>query len=302
MVPDRLLRARSSPGLDEAVSTHFDECQGFDLLKATFTRHSFPRRFHETYVLELVDAGVDEFECRGETHRAESGWLVLINPGEVHTGRSAGARSLSYRSLYPRANLMTEIVNDLGQRGDCIPCFADVVVRDPELARHMSTMLCELEQPSSSLEVESCVYGFLARLLLRQGFACRTVRPGDRDHKALQRVRAHMRARQSQRISLAELAALTPWTSFHFLRMFCLAEGLPPHEYLLSLRIERAKKLLREAMPIAEVAQVTGFADQSHLTRCFKSRVGVPPGRFAGLRISRIKTRSRSLQAANFED
>lgn len=281
MVADRLHHVRPSPVLDEAVATHFDECHGFDLLRATFTRHSFPRHFHETYVLELVNAGVDEFECGGATHRAEAGCLVLINPGEMHTGRSVGTTPLSYRSVYPHSSLMNEIVSEMGQKSDCIPCFSDVVVRDSELARHMSTMFRATEQPTSSLEVESRVYAFLARLLSRQGFACRTVRPSDRDQRAIERVRDHLHSHHAERITLAVLADLTPWTSFHCLRMFCHAEGLPPHEYLLSVRIERAKKLLRESMPIAEIAQVTGFADQSHLTRCFKSRVGVPPGRFA---------------------
>jgi AraC-like DNA-binding protein len=51
--------------------------------------------------------------------------------------------------------------------------------------------------------------------------------------------------------------------------------------YLTQVRVERAKTLLRSALPLAVVAQRTGFADQSHLTRAFRRLVGVTPGVFA---------------------
>src|SRR5262245_18490456 len=100
MQVDRRFRSGSSPVLDMATSWHRDECHGFEVLKARLARHAFRRHFHETYVLEVVEAGIDEFECRGMNHRASAGYLVLINPGEAHTGRSAGVTPLTYRSFY----------------------------------------------------------------------------------------------------------------------------------------------------------------------------------------------------------
>jgi AraC-like DNA-binding protein len=80
--------------------------------------------------------------------------------------------------------------------------------------------------------------------------------------------------------SLAELSAVARLSPFHLLRLFRAGVGLPPHQYLMSLRVERSKELLGRGAPIAEVAARTGFADQSHLTRCFKRLAGVTPGRF----------------------
>src|SRR5262249_26456847 len=150
------------------------------------------------------------------------------------------------------------------------------VIQDVKLAGQMGRLHRALENPSSPLEVESRVYAFLGLLLLRPGLgrclspsmdaeesAASSLRPSS--DVAIRRVEEYLRANPARRISLTELAALTPWTPYHFLRVFGQTVGLPPHEYLLSLRIERAKQLLRREVPIAEVSQLTGFADQSHL-------------------------------------
>jgi AraC-like DNA-binding protein len=57
---------------------------------------------------------------------------------------------------------------------------------------------------------------------------------------------------------------------------------MPPHAYLVQIRLLRAKALLRRGRPIAHVASATGFADQSHFTRHFKRLMGVTPAKYAG--------------------
>jgi AraC-like DNA-binding protein len=80
--------------------------------------------------------------------------------------------------------------------------------------------------------------------------------------------------------SLAELAELTGLSQFALLRAFRGATGLPPHAYLNQLRVRQARLLLDGGRPAAEVAALTGFADQAHLTRHFKRVVGVPPAAY----------------------
>ena len=88
-------------------------------------------------------------------------------------------------------------------------------------------------------------------------------------------------------IKLEELAALTHSSPSHFTKQFKRSTGLPPHQYLIQQRIERAKELLSNAvLTIAEVSQVVGFFDQSHLVRHFKYWVGVTPRDY---RDSRLK-------------
>ena len=77
------------------------------------------------------------------------------------------------------------------------------------------------------------------------------------------------------------MAGLSP---FHFARQFKEATGHPPHDYLVRLRVDRARELiLRHGRDwtMATVAAESGFADQSHLARHFKRVLGVTPGVFA---------------------
>jgi AraC family transcriptional regulator len=84
-----------------------------------------------------------------------------------------------------------------------------------------------------------------------------------------------------ERIVLADLAAVVGLSRCRFARRFRCSTGRSPHGFVLDRRVARAQLLLtRTGMPLSDVALRCGFADQSHLTRVFRARVGVPPGRF----------------------
>jgi AraC family transcriptional regulator len=82
--------------------------------------------------------------------------------------------------------------------------------------------------------------------------------------------------------TLAQLAAVVRLNPYHFARQFKAATGLPPHQYVILRRVERAKQLLQAGtdLSLAEVALRAGFSDQSQFSRHFKRLVGVTPGQF----------------------
>ena len=82
--------------------------------------------------------------------------------------------------------------------------------------------------------------------------------------------------------SLDQLAAVARLSVYHFARQFRRATGLPPHQYVIARRVERARQLLQggRGLSLAEVAACAGFSDQSQFTRHFKRLVGVTAGQF----------------------
>jgi AraC family transcriptional regulator len=82
--------------------------------------------------------------------------------------------------------------------------------------------------------------------------------------------------------TLAQLAAVVRLNPYHFARQFKAATGLPPHQYVILRRVERATQLLQAGtdLSLAEVALHAGFSDQSQFSRHFKRLVGVTPGQF----------------------
>jgi AraC family transcriptional regulator len=81
---------------------------------------------------------------------------------------------------------------------------------------------------------------------------------------------------------MAELAAVVRLNPYHFARQFKAATGLPPHQYVILRRVERAKKLLHAGtdLSLAEVALRAGFCDQRQFSSHFKRLVGVTPRQF----------------------
>jgi AraC family transcriptional regulator len=78
--------------------------------------------------------------------------------------------------------------------------------------------------------------------------------------------------------ALAREAGLSP---AHFARAFKESTGRAPHQHLMGLRLERARRLLDAPdAALSDVALRSGFADQAHFTRFFKRQFGVTPGAF----------------------
>lgn len=77
-----------------------------------------------------------------------------------------------------------------------------------------------------------------------------------------------------------ELASEACLSVSRFTHLFREATGRPVGDFILSMRIERAKELLVSELPVGEVARMVGFEDQNYFSRVFRAKVGVPPRTF----------------------
>jgi AraC family transcriptional regulator len=98
----------------------------------------------------------------------------------------------------------------------------------------------------------------------------------------LRAVVAYVEEHRDASPTLEQLAAVARLSVYHFARQFKAATGLPPHQYVIARRVERAKQFLQGGgdRSLAEVAAQAGFTDQSQFSRHFKRLVGVTPGQF----------------------
>lgn len=147
------------------------------------------------------------------------------------------------------------------------------------------SLLEEIKRPglADSLYLESLI-NLLIIHLLRHHSACdpNINRVSERPSTSrIQQAIDYIRDCLTQKITVADLAAIVNLSPYHFSRVFQQEVGLTPHQYLIRYRVEEAKRILSgKKQAIAEVAQQVGFADQSHLTRHFKQVVGVTPKQF----------------------
>lgn len=81
-----------------------------------------------------------------------------------------------------------------------------------------------------------------------------------------------------QELKLAELAALVGMSVCYFAWLFKQTTGVPPHQFIVQHRLERAQQLLEcSDRTIADIAIQCGFSSQSHLTRSFRKHLGTTP-------------------------
>jgi AraC-like DNA-binding protein len=90
----------------------------------------------------------------------------------------------------------------------------------------------------------------------------------------------HIERNFTDSVYVEELAALARLSVCRFVTVFRMQVGLTPHRFICHRRIRYAKVLLRDGVPMAQVASDAGFFDQSHLARHFKSVCGITPGRY----------------------
>ena len=253
----------------------------FEVLRATYIRHSFSRHTHEGFAIGVVERGADVFYYRGAMHIAPAGSIVVINPGEMHTGHAATEAGWSYRMLYPDASLLQQAAIDVRGRQRDIPFFPAPVFHDAQLAALIHRLHLTLETQASALERESWLVQTFAQLITRYADDRPQAQVVGKERQPVQRVRAYLEAHYAENVSLEQLAGIANLSPFHLLRVFHAETGLSPHIYLTQLRIDRARVLLLQGLPIAQVALETGFVDQSHLTRQFKRQTGITPGQYA---------------------
>lgn len=248
-----------------------------DCLTATFTTHTYAPHTHDTYVIGAVGAGVEAWNARGRKHYAGPGDVLFNLPLDVHDGMPH-AGGYSYRMTYPSEAFLTGLVGEISGRPGAAPWFRDNVVHDPETAALFERAHRLLETGGDALAAEEALTGAYARLLrLHGGVAALDL---GRERGPVGRVMRAIEEQHAEDLRLADLAAIAGLSTHHLIRAFRRETGLTPHAHLIGVRVRRARDLLRAGETPAVVAHLVGFADQAHLTRAFKARIGVPPGAY----------------------
>ncbi|MEU9592611.1 AraC family transcriptional regulator [Streptomyces sp. NPDC048193] len=245
-----------------------------DLLTARFDRHVYAPHAHDEFTVGVTVGGLEVIAYRGGHIHSGPGSIVVLEPGEMHTGGPAAPDGYSYRALYATPSLLAD-----GTRGG-LPHFREPVLQDPELARALRAAHTDLARHPDPLEAESRLPWLLTALAQRHS----TARAADDAVPGAHRVARVVRDRLADELlappSLAALATDLGLSRYQLLRAFRTAMGIPPYAWLAQHRVARARGLLDAGLRPAEAAALVGFADQAHLTRWFRRVLGVTPAAY----------------------
>ncbi|SRR5579883_1558090 len=184
--------------------------------------------------------------------------------------------------FYLDPTLLHTIAADSGIHAENIAIIDRLGAHDPQIEHIAMLLFSELRSGGlgGKIYAESLA-NLLAVQVLRNHSSLKpdaVAASPDLSRPAVQRAIEYIESYLSEDLSLHELAKIVHLSPYHFARLFKEATGLPPHRYIISRRVERAKLLLTTTnQSLTFIAHEVGFASESHLAMHFKRLTGLLP-------------------------
>ncbi|MFC3711242.1 helix-turn-helix domain-containing protein [Sphingoaurantiacus capsulatus] len=211
-----------------------------------------------------------------------SGTITIIPEG--HEGRWDIAGPIGVSHVFLSRERLRDCADQLAG-GRPVELLSRVGFEDPAAARIMELLGRDaaVADISARLFVEQATDLLVTQLIRgHSSFAAlqQQARRGLADWQ-VRKVTAYMRDHLDEPIGLDALADLIGLSRFHFCTAFRQATGSTPHNWLVGLRIEQARRLLADReLPITEVALAVGYETPSSFAASFRKLVGVTPSGF----------------------
>ncbi len=248
-----------------------------EFLHGSNITYDYPRHMHDEHCVVLMLRGKEKTTCRGKSHDALPGNILLINAEDVHSSQSF---ETEYVVIKIKQNVLNRISCDVFGRESQTPHFSEFVCHDKFVFRLFLNLYRKLMVNVSLLEQESEFISTIEKLLTQQKKNYSTHQPIGKEPRYVKSVRDYLKSHYAENVSLSQLASVADLSRFYLLRVFCNRMGVAPHEYQTQVRITHARKLLRKGYSILDAALETGFFDQSHFSRNFKRISGRSPGQY----------------------
>ena len=247
------------------------------MFQGSYRKYEFAHHFHSVPAIGVVEKGSMSCYCRRATHVLPSGTVLLFNPGEVHAPGPAQSHEWTFRVFFFEDEMFRARSTDVARN---VLRFSKPFVEDRRLAATLLRLHRKLETDGTALDLESSLLEVFTHLARKHACVRLQTHHSGIEKIKIKRAKDYLHSFYGREITLNDLAAVAQSSPYHLLRIFRGSVGLTPHAYLIQIRIEEGKRLLRAGNPISDVSASTGFTDQSHFTRHFKRIMGVTPGQY----------------------
>ena len=229
------------------------------------------------YQLIYICEGQCVVTLDGLVHIAYPGDCILYRPGEVQD-------YLLAKKVEPH----TYWIHFNGEV--CQKLFETLLLQNVHIIKaeqnreveHLISRVCQyynLEVPNRELICSGMMQTILA--LLSNELYKGNPHTGEKGKDKVSEVISHIKMVPNLNITVSECADFCKMSKVHFSRFFKQITGMPPVQFVLKIRIDRAKELLDFTdKPIAEIAEASGFPDQNYFARTFKKITGMSPTQY----------------------
>lgn len=178
--------------------------------------------------------------------------------------------------------LFNEALADVfGANAECARLRDVSGFEDPQLVPLLQKLREEAARPAASLLFVRGIAQAIAIHLARNYTALTDAARGETSSLPgfkLRRVTDWMAEHLAEEFSLGRLAGQAGMSEFHFNRLFKRATGVPPSQYQIKLRMDAARRLLRETRKsVITIANDIGYSNPSHFAQLFRKESGLSP-------------------------
>lgn len=235
--------------------------------------------------LMLVYDGRAEFFCNGSRHNASKGDLLYFKPGDM---RIAGTNPESPVKCFAVDFTYTCPVYEAGRWAAYTPDLPFPFVQhlaDEYLFRKLTDLFTQLTKSALSsgslIEVKgrsvfSEILILLFQYLQRDQYNYSGIR-------TVEKVISHMTENYREGLTLDKLAEAAGVSASYLGSIFRKVTGRSTIDYLIEIRINRAKNLLKDGFSVSETSKLVGFNDLYYFSRAFKKHSGICPSKYTGV-------------------
>lgn len=246
----------------------------------TSSDHKVGPLVHSHHLLHYVLSGRGVFHCRGKEYRLTAGDAFFISPGELVRYDADPEYPWEYRWIGYKGGHVDELLAKLG-----ISPHTPVIQND--FNRKTGALFGRIEQvlrqgnPTCDLQASGWIRLILAELTdNRQQLEAKTPEPEAQITRQVEQAIRWLTLQYSQQISIEHLAQTLGYHRTHLSKMFKQHTGMSPMQFLLKIRMERARLLLGEPLTVEQVAASVGFPDALYFSKTFKKWYGLSPSEY----------------------
>jgi len=234
----------------------------------------FPNHFHEYYVLGFVANGRRYLTCKNREYTINAGDLLLFNPLDNHACEQVDDRALDWRCINIEKDVMGRTAAEITGK-EYLPVFTSTVVYKSDAVPTLRDLHDMIMKEIKDFSKEESFYFLIEQLIADcTKPIMETLTQVSSEIKAACDFMEH---NYTETITLADLSNVSGLNKYTLIRNFTMQRGITPYQYLSTIRINKAKKLLEAGVSPLETALQSGFTDQSHFTRFFKNFIGLTP-------------------------
>ena len=223
---------------------------------------------HDEITISAIKEGSLNIEFNENLQELLPQEVILINSNIVHNG-ILNKKSKEEYVFYIDKKLLLK--NNL-QMKTSFELIKDIKV----YTEFIDLCNCLLDKSILTIEKEEKIVLFCALIFEKEKKEFNDIK---KNSLAL-KIKKYLDLNYLEEINLEDLAIKFDISVVHLIRVFKNQFGLPIHSYILNKKVHKAKELLSTKMTIVEVAQNSGFFDQSHLNRSFKRVFQLTPKQF----------------------